>query len=111
MHRGKYKTGGESAVFTTTGEAGVRVHLDEVPDGDYTIFLDYAQIPQGCLWSAWQRQTPLTDWLPSHAADTTRVESQYVSDLTLTPLNHSLTLRFKADGDKNQFFLNRIILV
>lgn len=107
----KYETGGESIIFTAKGEAAVRVHLDEVPDGAYKVFLDYAQTPQGCSWSAWQRQTPLTGWMPSSAADTVRVERQYVSDLTITPLSHYITLRFKADGNKKEFFLNRMILV
>lgn len=112
--RWRWHTGGEAVIFTATaGEAAVRVHLQEVPDGAYKVFLDYAQHPEGSGFSLWQRQTPLTDWKPSHinTNDTVRVEQQYLSDITLTPLNHTLTLRFKADGAKNQFFLNRIILV
>jgi hypothetical protein len=106
-----FPTGGESIILTSAGETGIRVQMQEVPDGDYRVLLDYARFPQGCTFSLWQRQTPLTDWMPSQAADTVRVEDQYLSDISLTPLNHTLTLRFKAQGNQNQFFLNRIILV
>jgi hypothetical protein len=111
QRRWLYNTGGESIVFTAAGEAGVRVHMPEVPDGDYRVLLDYAQLPEGCSFSLWQRQTPLSAWMDAYASDTARVEHQYLSDVTLTPLNHTLTLRFKAEGVKKQFFLNRIILV
>jgi hypothetical protein len=106
-----YNTGGESIIFTSASESGIRIHLQEVPDGDYKVFLDYVQFPEGCSFSLWQRQTPLTDWMDSKAADTVRMERKYFSDLTLTPLNRTITLRFKADDKSNQFFLNRIILV
>ena len=109
--RWAYNTGGESMIFSTTGEAAIRVHLQEVPDGAYQVFLDYAQHPEGAAFSLWQRQTPITGWKLSHAADTTRVPHELLGPITLTALNHTLTLRFKADEKRNQFFLNRIILV
>jgi hypothetical protein len=45
QRRWLYNTGGESIVFTAAGEAGVRVHMPEVPDGDYRVLLDYARTP------------------------------------------------------------------
>jgi hypothetical protein len=112
QRRWRYNTGGEAVIFTTTGEAAVRVHLEGVPDGTYGVFLDYAQTPQGASVSVWQRQTPLSDWMPTYTAgDTVRVERQFVTDVTLTPLNHNLTVRLKGDVPRNQFWLNRIILV
>lgn len=111
--RWRWGTGGEAVIFTIpAGEAAVRVHLAEVPDGDYKVFLDYARHPEGAQYALWQRQTPLTGWKPSHGArDTVRVEREYLSDVTLTPLNHTLTLRFKGEDARNQFWLNRLILV
>lgn len=106
-----YNTGGESMIFSTANEAAIRVHLKEVPDGAYQVFLDHAQLPEGMAYSLWQRQTPLSDWKTSHAADTVRIPRQLLGNISLTPLNHTITLRFRADGMKNQFFLNRIILV
>lgn len=111
QRRWAYPTGGESIIFTSGGESGIRVLLQEVPDGDYRVLLDYAKLPEGCSFSLWQRQTPLTGWMDSHASDTVRTEHQYLSNLSLTALNHTLTIRFKADNNKKQFFLNRIILV
>lgn len=111
QRRWKYNTGGEAVIFSGNSETGVRVHLQEVPDGTYKVFLDYAKHPQGGLFSVWQRQTPLTGWMPSAATEMERVERQYIADVTLGNHNQTLTLRFKPDGKKNEFFLNRIILV
>jgi hypothetical protein len=109
--RWRWPTGGEAVIFTTSSEAALRVHLAEVPDGAYQVFLDYARHPEGASFSGWQRQTPLSSWKPSYAADTLRVEREFLSDLTLSPLNHTLTLRLKGEGTRNQFWLNRIVLV
>ena len=40
-----------------------------------------------------------------------QVKKRYFSDISLSPLNHTLTIRFKADHDKKQFSLHRIVLV
>lgn len=98
-------------IFTTTGETAIRVQLPEVPDGAYDVFLDYARHPEGASFSLWQRQTPLTGWKASQGSDTARVELEHLANATLTPLNHTLTLRFRGEGRLNQFWLNRIILV
>jgi hypothetical protein len=106
-----YPTGGECMILTTTGEAGIRVHLQDIPDGNYRVLLDYARFPEGCSFSLWQRQTPLTAWMDSYASDTVRVEQQYLSDFYRTSLSQTITLRLKGETNKNKFFLNRIILV
>lgn len=102
---------GESFIFTTAGESSIRVQLQEIPVGNYRILFDYATLPQGCSFSLWQRQTPLTGWIKAYSAAAEQVRKRYFSDISLTPLNHTLTIRFKADQDKKQFSLHRIILV
>lgn len=109
--RWRYPTGGEAVIFTAADEAAIRVRLQEVTDGAYKVFIDYAKHPEGGAFSLWQRQTPLTEWKSSQAEDTVRIEREYLSDVLLTPLNHTLTLRVRAQGQKNQLFLNRLILV
>ena len=81
------KRRGESFIFTTERECGIRVQLQEVPDGNYKLLLDYTKLPQGCTFSLWQRQTPLTGWIDSYATDTIRLRREYFSELSLTPLN------------------------
>lgn len=102
---------GESFVFSSAGQSDVRIQLQEVPAGSYKVLFDYNKLPQGCQFSVWQRQTPLRDYIDSYAAETTRVRQEYISDLTLTPLNHTLTIHLKANADKKQFYLNRITLL
>ena len=102
---------GESFIFNTAGEASIRVQLQEIPVGNYRILFDYSTLPQGCLFALWQRQTGLTGWISAYSAAAEQVRKHYFSDISLTPLNHTLTIRFKADQDKKQFSLHRIILV
>jgi len=102
---------GESFIFTTPGESTIRVLLHDIPDGKYKILFDYAKLPEGSSFSLWQRQTPLTGWIDSYAAAIENVEHQYISDISLTPLNHTLTIKFKANDNKKQFSLHRIILI
>lgn len=106
-----YPTGGESMIITAYGEAAIRVHLQDIPDGNYRVLLDYAQFPEGGYFSMWHRQTPLTGWMKAHASDTVRVQHQYLCEFDRTPLSQTLTLRLKGDNKQNKFFLNRIILV
>lgn len=111
QHVWVYPTGGDSFIFSSTGQSGLRVHLAEVPNGSYKVFLDYAKIPAGCSFSLWQRQTPLTGWRDSHAADTTRVEQEHLANVSLTNLNHTITIQLKGADERNKFFINRLILV
>lgn len=102
---------GESFIFNTAGEASVRVQLQEIPYGRYRILFDYSTLPQGGSFSLWQRQTPLTGWIKAYSAAAEQVRKRYFTDISLTPLNHTLTIRLKADQDKKQFSLHRIVLV
>ncbi|MBE7170308.1 MAG: DUF2961 domain-containing protein [Williamsia sp.] len=102
---------GESFVFNTANESSIRVQLQEIPYGNYRILLDYSTLPQGGLFSLWQRQTGLTDWIRTYSPAPEQVKKKYFCDISLTPLNHTLTIRFKAEGEKKQFSLHRIVLV
>ena len=89
---------------TAAGEAAIRVHLDELPYGDYKVFPDYVHSPQGSPFSVWQRHTPLTGWLLSQASDTIRFNQHYVTDISLGHLNQALTLRFKPKAPGTSSF-------
>ncbi len=102
---------GESFVFSTERESGVRIELQEIPLGNYKLLLDYTKLPQGGSFSLWQRQTPLSNWIDSYSANTNRLRQEYLGDLSITSLSHALTIRFRANGDKKQFYLNRVVLV
>ncbi|MEO6000415.1 MAG: glycoside hydrolase family 172 protein [Chitinophagaceae bacterium] len=102
---------GESFIFTTEHEAGLQVQLQDLPAGNYKLLLDYTKLPQGCTFSLWQRQTPLTGWIDSYSKEISRFRWEYLSEFAITPLNHTITIRLKADNDKKQFYLNRIVLL
>ncbi|MEO6914996.1 MAG: glycoside hydrolase family 172 protein [Chitinophagaceae bacterium] len=105
------KQRGETFEFTSGGESDVRIDLKEVPAGTYKLMFDYNKVPQGAQFALWQRQTSLTGYKDGYAPEQQRLRMDYMTDLTITPLNHALTIHLKATGDRKQFVLNRIILV
>ena len=109
--RWAYNTGGHSIIFSALGESGVRIDLREIPDGSYKVFIDYTTSPQGAPFSLWQRQTPLTDWLSSYSKDTVRKELEYFTDVEFNEFNKTITIRFRGEGERREFFLNRLVLV
>lgn len=109
--RWTFPTGGMSFYYTVKENTVLRMSLQEIPVGDYQVYLDYSKGPDGISFSIWQRQTKLTDWLDSYDSSIRRIEMQYLSDFEVTSLNNTLSFRFKPEGTKNQLILNRIILV
>lgn len=109
--RWAFPTGGMTFYYTVKENTVLRLSLKEIPAGNYKVYFDYVKAPEGTLYSVWQRQTQLTNWLDSYNANIDRIEMQYVSDFEVTSLNNTLSLRFKPNGTKNRFILNRIILV
>ena len=85
--------------------------LRDIPAGVYHVYLDFVKSPDAAMFSMWQRQTQLTDWLDGVNPNVDRVEMQEASDITITPLNNSISFRFKTTNKQNKFILNRIILI
>ena len=85
--------------------------LQEIPEGSYTIFLDYIKSPDAAPFSLWQRQTALTDWIDVNAGKAERVPMQEVTTIQITNLNNSFSFHFKTPEGKNKFTLNRVVLV
>ncbi|MFI5154375.1 MAG: glycoside hydrolase family 172 protein [Chitinophagales bacterium] len=104
-------TGGLSYVLNFSGESAIRISLNEIPEGNYKLIMDYTKIPDGCQFSIWKRQTQLSEWINSGNQYRERVPSGYLCDLEISSLAKSVTIRFKPSEQKNGFLLNRIILV
>ncbi|RYG45289.1 MAG: DUF2961 domain-containing protein, partial [Chitinophagaceae bacterium] len=106
-----HNTGGLSHVYTVKDETILRFSLDDIPYGDYELLVDYDKIPLGAKMKVMQRQTELSGWIETYAADTSRIEAEKAGSMQRTPDHRTISIHFKTDGNKNQFFLNRFVLV
>ncbi len=107
----KYGTGGESYLFTPGTESWLRLSLKEITEGKYSIYFDLINDPAGCEFSVWQRQKQVSGWLSSYSSREERVRDLYISDITISETQKTLTIRFKTDKIRNSLLLNRIKLI
>ena len=73
--------------------------------------MDYDMLPTGSPVSIYQRQTLIHDWMDTYNAQNKRVPMQRVGEIVITPFKKTLTLQFATTKERNQFFLNRFIIV
>jgi hypothetical protein len=106
-----YPTGGESFIFTVGDGSMLRISLKDILPGTYKAFADYEAGPEGCDFSLWQRQAQGSGWISSYAAGKKRMEQEYLGEIGVDYLANTITLRFRTEGRKTIFFLNRIILI
>ena len=107
----KYGTGGESYLYTPGKESWLRISLADIPDGKYRVFIDLLTEPSGCDFSLWQRQTQISEWIPTYHSTEKRETALYICDLNQNDFINTLTIRFKTDNQKTSLLLNRIILI
>ncbi|TKK71712.1 DUF2961 domain-containing protein [Ilyomonas limi] len=106
-----YPTSAKTMFYTVQENSLIKMSLQDIPEGKYTMFLDYDKGPDAADFSLWQRQTALTDWMNANANKTERVPMQEVCAIQITNLNNSFSFHFKTPEGKNKFTLNRVILV
>lgn len=97
--------------YTVGKETILKFSLDDLPPGDYDLYLDYRQDPVGAAFSLWQRQTQLSDWKDTYAATANKLSMQQLTRIRLSPMNHSLSFRFRTSEGRNQFILGRMVLI
>ncbi|HEX5169311.1 MAG TPA: glycoside hydrolase family 172 protein [Cyclobacteriaceae bacterium] len=107
----KYNTGGESFTYTTENNSWLRISMDEIPEGEYALYMDLIKKPDGCDFSLWQRQTRISPVLRTNSPHEQRDEGLYVCDLNVGELTKTITIRFSVHEKKNSFLLNRLIFV
>jgi hypothetical protein len=107
----KFGTGGESYFFTAGNDTWLRISLNEIPDASYRLLLDIQKTPEGCDFSLWQRQSPLSKWISTYDTDGARAKDLFIADLEVKEFKKTVTIRFKTDGLKKTLLLHRLILV
>ncbi len=106
-----HNTGGLSYIYSVKDESRLRISLEDIPYDTYQLFLDVTNFEKGCVFSIWQRQTQLSDWIDTYAGNETRNENRFVCDLDIRDFKNTLTFRFKTQQKRDKLFLDRMILI
>lgn len=104
-------TPAKTMYYTIGNESLLKMYLQDVPAGNYDMYLDYQKNTDAAQFSLWQRQTQLTDWIDAHAASQQKMAMQKTATIRVTDLNRSLSFRFKTTAERDKFILGRIILI
>ncbi len=106
-----YPVPAKTMFYTIRENSLIKMSLQDIPAGDYTMHLDYIKSPDAADFSLWQRQTALTDWINAHASKEERLSMAEVGRIHITNLNNSFSFHFRTPEGRNKFTLNRVILV
>ncbi len=97
--------------MNTNTNGMVRIMLDDLPNGQYKVFINYHEKPEGADFQVWQRQKKLSDWMSSEGAMERLKENIYVGDIELTQQTNSITFHIQNKHEKeSQFELNLLTL-
>lgn len=97
-------------MMTAYGQGAARVMLNDVPEGNYRVLINYHQRENGADFQVWQRQKQLSDWISTKATKESNKERVHVGDIQLTQQTNSVTFHVRKNGNADLFELNLIIL-
>lgn len=101
---------GQSFDITAPDNGMLKVNLGDIPAGNYKLFISYVKQPGGCDFSVWQRQTQISGWVSSDAAEK-QAALEYAGNIPVTELNNSATIQFKTTDKANRFLWVKMMLV
>lgn len=102
---------GQSFDITAADNSMLKIGLGDIPAGNYKLFISYTKQPDGCDFSLWQRQTQISGWQSSAAADKQKIKEMFVGNIRITELNNAATIQFKTSANNNKFLWTRLMLV
>ena len=103
LERGIQAILGRGLAINSFGQGALRIMLNDVPEGNYRVLLNYHETPNGADFQIWQRQNQLTDWISTKSDEDGHKENVHVGDIFLTPQTNSITLHVR-DNDKSSLF-------
>ncbi len=106
-----HDTGGMSYVYTINNETSIRFSLDDIEDGEYDLFVEYDRTPAGAEVKVLQRQSVVKDFFSTYSNETERMKMDKAGKIMKNNFLKTFSLEFRTIGARNQFFLNRFILV
>ena len=97
-------------MMTAFGQGAARVMLNDVPEGNYRVLLNYHERPNGADFQVWQRQKQLSDWTSTKGSKEEEKRRVHIGDIQLTQQTNSVTFHVRKNGNADLFELNLIIL-
>jgi len=88
----------------------VRIMLNDIPEGVYTLSLSYFDKPTGADFCVWQRQKQLSDWKSTKAQEEKLQQRQAMGEITVTPQTNSISIHIRKNGGGDEFEIERIYL-
>jgi hypothetical protein len=102
---------GEDVIIRANDETLLTIYPGNIEPGKYKLFVEFSKHPEGCDFSVWQRQTQLSEWIPTSNSAKEKVTEFYVGDINYNDNTNSLSLRFKTKPGERTFLFNRFLLV
>jgi hypothetical protein len=87
------------------------IHLDEIPRGDYRMYLSFFRGPNGCDFSVWQRQHRVSGAINARTAKEEAIEDFYVGDIRLDENYPSVTLMKESPEEERELIFSRMMFV
>ena len=106
-----HDTGGLSYVYTVSDETSLRFSLDDIEDGVYELYMDYDKLPSGAEVRVLQRQNVVKQLFSVFSSDSLRLKMERLGVIEKNKFTRTISLEFKTSTGKNQFFLNRFLLI
>ena len=94
----------------TGGEGIVRIMLNDIPEGKYKVSLIYFLTPDGCDFSVWNRQKPLTEWKSAYAPEEKKIDRQDLGVINITPQTNSLSVQVRKKDNREKFYFDILFL-
>lgn len=97
-------------MMTAFGQGSSRIMLNDVPEGNYKVLINYHERPNGADFQVWQRQKQLSDWISTKGNTEQEKHRVHVGDIQLTQQTNSVTIHVRKNGNADLFELNLITL-
>jgi len=97
--------------YTVSNESLLKMYLQDVPSGTYTVYLDYRKSNDAVAFSLWQRQTQVSEWLDAYATSNEKIKMFRAGVIDITEMNSTISFRFKTTEQRNKFTLAKIVLI
>ncbi|TKC13035.1 DUF2961 domain-containing protein [Pedobacter polaris] len=97
--------------LTARNGGSLRIDLQEIPQGKYKLYLDVETAPNGADIVFWQRQTQVSKAISFYNTTKKFEAKKFICDLDIDEFRNTLTLQFKADKERNNIHIHRLILI
>jgi len=99
-------------MFYTISDASLlKFYFKDIPDGNYTIYINYDKGNDAAEFSVWQTQTQISGWINTYASSTQKFQTQEAGIVDINQLNQTISFRFKTTAEHNKFTLAKIVFV